>query len=391
MKRQSWLVISLCLNVLLGGALIWAAKHRPDGVTGPRSSQMITQRVVRVETRTNETAASAVEVAASFHWSQVESTDYRTYIENLRALGCPELTICDIVSADVAELFDGKIKELVDGVTGRFWNLLVTPHAMERLIDEKQKELRTLSDQRDEMMTALFGEQTPADTLSQAENQADKSASDRRRLNFLPDDRFAKVMEIQDHFDRALREAGVSYWPVQHGDKFKELDAQRLREIQAELTPQEFQEYQLRTGDPAGVRNQLANFDGTEEEFRAIALAKLDSRNSDPLRQLLGPEKFAAYQRSQDNDYNQILRITERFDLPEATARQLHEFQKEASAQAKKIRENKSRTLEDRQTILNAIRAETEKSISAALATTEFKAYRKYHGAWLEQLTQIPQ
>jgi len=33
-----------------------------------------------------------------FDWRQVESEDYRTYLANLRAIGCPETTIRDIVA-----------------------------------------------------------------------------------------------------------------------------------------------------------------------------------------------------------------------------------------------------------------------------------------------------
>lgn len=47
-----------------------------------------------------------------FHWSQIESPDYRVYVANLRSIGCPELTIRDIVSADVDNLYSEKRQEL---------------------------------------------------------------------------------------------------------------------------------------------------------------------------------------------------------------------------------------------------------------------------------------
>lgn len=62
-----------------------------------------------------------------FNWSQVESADYRTYISNLRSIGCPEQTIRDIVSADVdsnvfaarREVIRKRHQSLVAKVTGR--------------------------------------------------------------------------------------------------------------------------------------------------------------------------------------------------------------------------------------------------------------------------------
>jgi hypothetical protein len=41
----------------------------------------------------------------TFQWSQIESADYPTYIANLRAIGCPEQTIRDIITADVGAAF----------------------------------------------------------------------------------------------------------------------------------------------------------------------------------------------------------------------------------------------------------------------------------------------
>ena len=112
----------------------------------------------------------------------------------------------------------------------------------------------------------------------------------------------------------------------------------------------------------------------------------MNSSSNEQIQQLLGPEQFAAYQRANDNDYNQTLRITERFDLPGETALQIYQMQKEAQAQAVKIRDDQSRTDEERDAILRAMQAEAEKSIAASLGSVEFKAYKKYHGTWLKQL-----
>src|SRR6478752_7194 len=46
-----------------------------------------------------------VYVTNKFNWAQVESSDYRVYIANLRAIGCPEATIKDIIMTDVMKLY----------------------------------------------------------------------------------------------------------------------------------------------------------------------------------------------------------------------------------------------------------------------------------------------
>jgi hypothetical protein len=44
----------------------------------------------------------------TFNWSELESENYRTYITNLRRIGCPEQTIRDIITADVASLYGSR-------------------------------------------------------------------------------------------------------------------------------------------------------------------------------------------------------------------------------------------------------------------------------------------
>src|SRR6266481_4686092 len=37
-------------------------------------------------------------------WSNIESTNYQTYIANLRGIGCPEETVRDIIITDISKL-----------------------------------------------------------------------------------------------------------------------------------------------------------------------------------------------------------------------------------------------------------------------------------------------
>ena len=206
MNLRCWLTLSLWLNLLLGAWLVCAAKshlrHPPSPV-----SQAITQRPFRAVFVTNVLAPTVVEVTAPFHWRELESADYRVYIANLRAIGCPELTIFDIVSADVGELYSRRVETLVDSETGRFWDYVASPEATRRMVDEKQQELRALEDEKDEVMKALFGETSPGDKLRAEEVQRSQLANDQRTFDFLSAEPLAKVIEIQERADAARRSA----------------------------------------------------------------------------------------------------------------------------------------------------------------------------------------
>jgi hypothetical protein len=85
------LSISIFLNCALLGSLTYLLVHgqqERNPVDAPGSADCLRPG----------TEATAVK---PFHWSQIESADYPSYIANLRAIGCPEQTIRDIITADV--------------------------------------------------------------------------------------------------------------------------------------------------------------------------------------------------------------------------------------------------------------------------------------------------
>jgi len=76
------------------------------------------------------------------------------------------------------------------------------------------------------------------------------------------------------------------------------------------------------------------------------------------------------------------LKVTERFNLSQETAVQVYAMQSEAAARAMEIRDDTSRTLEEREALMRAIKAEAERSMSAALGAKAFKAYQGNAGEW---------
>jgi hypothetical protein len=391
MSRRFWLLLSLMLNVLLAGIVAKEWHSRPATGISPLVWRAITQRTLQTPAAPRVPDPAVMEITEPFNWQSVEATDCRVFIENLRAIGCPDLTIFDIVSAEVDEIFNARVKELVDGVTGNFWNLVISSKDMQEMVEQKEKELEALRDQKGEMLSALFGETNPADEFRAAQSENYRLDLEKSRLDFLPEEKQASVLEIKNRFaaaQAALENSGTNLTALERSRKSGELQASRDRELQAALTPSEYDEYHLRISAAADVRDRLPAFDGTEEEFRAIALAKMNSKSDEPIRQLLGPERFAAYQRAQDDDYLQTLRVTDRFKLPEESAVQIHQMQRDALARAKIIRNDNSRADEERQAILQAIQAETERSIGSVLGPTAFAVYRENAGNWIEQIAK---
>lgn len=121
--KQAW-KISIILNLGLAGGLIYLlANQRWSGTNSVPSA---VAKVVSTAAPALATAAPLAprENPAPFRWNQlVSSNDYRAFVANLRAAGCPERTVEDIVRGDAERAFYMKRRELnVDGIQPGPWS-----------------------------------------------------------------------------------------------------------------------------------------------------------------------------------------------------------------------------------------------------------------------------
>lgn len=94
------LILSVAANALL---LVERSKRsREEALAKVVASQMELTPEVEVPPSSTPTAPPTPAVAAaSFKWSDLESTNYVQFVQNLRRVGCPEQTVRDIVSAEI--------------------------------------------------------------------------------------------------------------------------------------------------------------------------------------------------------------------------------------------------------------------------------------------------
>jgi hypothetical protein len=105
---KTMLRFSLLLNVLLLGGLVFLISgSRKSGVSpAPTAPTVGMTTPVTADPPTLPVPKSE---SAPFRWSQLDSkNDYRQFIANLRAIGCPESTIEDIVGGNVERAFAWK-------------------------------------------------------------------------------------------------------------------------------------------------------------------------------------------------------------------------------------------------------------------------------------------
>src|ERR1041385_3933781 len=93
---------SICLNVVLAIVALALSKPppaQPALLKSPPATMNKATRIKRIPSLATSPAANAP--VAPFNWRTIESDDYKKYVTNLRAIGCPEATIRDIIGADL--------------------------------------------------------------------------------------------------------------------------------------------------------------------------------------------------------------------------------------------------------------------------------------------------
>jgi len=114
------LKISIGLNLGLLGGLLYFIANQHSGENAGMTSAADPPAIVAAQA----TPPTAREIPRPFHWSQlVSSNDYRLFIANLRAIGCPEPTIRNIVTGDAEHAFAFKRAQLrLDGSGNGTWS-----------------------------------------------------------------------------------------------------------------------------------------------------------------------------------------------------------------------------------------------------------------------------
>jgi hypothetical protein len=418
MNARRCLLFSLGLNLALALALAWAARHPAARGAASAAGGPTSHRFVRVRPAGSVVAPTTViEVQARFHWSEVESPDYQVYVANLRAIGCPERTIRDLIVADVNELFAGRVRGIVDPVQGRFWELVLREDQLDEVVEAKHKELQDLDEERERLFKTVLGSANPTSDLDEAEAKAEQLLERQRLLDFLSPDTLQSFTASEDRYNAlvaAVYAEGDAITPAEKQARAARLAGIRQQE-QAELkqllTPGESEELELRRFG-AGQNTRFAH-DGvalTDEETRtlaalefrrtfagtdlplksperraAVAVAKqdLEARR----RALLGEDRYAEWQRSNEPDYGLLTRVAERLNLPTETAVQAYDLREQALAQAEAVRANAALDAERKQALLQQLQAEAESALTSTLGARGFEAYRENGADWQQRFT----
>jgi hypothetical protein len=184
------------------------------------------------------------------------------------------------------------------------------------------------------------------------------------------------------------------------------------------LTSEELEEYELRHSDTAdNMRGALGAFLPNEDEFRRIFKlqrtfdlefaqgfdnrdhAAMESQSraayqagqalNGELAKALGPERFAQYQRAQDEDYRSLLQVTDRFGVSADVAARVYNMKQAAESIKAQVESNPNLTDEQRASAISGIAKQTQRSVAAAMGGEVYNTYANNGGDWLGSLGEI--
>ncbi len=405
MKLSRPIFLFAALNAAWLVAASWFILHRLREGGGGTRVEYVTNfvSVVRTAPRpapmTNLVRATGTN---AFRWAQLESEDYRTYVRRLRAIGCPEQTIRDIVIADVDKLLAPKVRAA--GLQPRdlkYWEPVEQSLSDDAAQREAVARQRAVDFEKREVIRELLGVDLVGERLKLL-GQDDYHGA---RLQFLPEEKRARVRLALDQFSD--REHALLEERIEAGDaapwtspEMRKLAADKEAALSKLLSGGEREQYDLWFSPAAAnTREAVFGMNATEEEFLKLYHLRrefdaLHAGTTPPqevieafenrLRASLGVERYEDYLRAQDPGYRAIYATLNRFNLPPMLANDLYGFQQAAEQQRAQVEADPGFSAAQKQAAQQAIIDETRRAYREALGEKAFRAFTSQPGGqWL--------
>lgn len=417
MRSGLTLVLSLALTGALVGmnVVLYRTRLATTAADPERKLTITTKRLVR-NLPPPPTAAVSTNSPA-FHWSSLESADYAIYAAHLRAVGCPERTLRDILLPDIEKLYDEQAAELVDDPEDHFWETADARDARRR---QRETKLRSLATEKRALIRQLLGADLSFKAIKQLRSdnlvadigelllgftdvakteylfnthqliEDDVKAFQSASEGIYLDEDLPTLQALRDGFEAALG----------RGLAATELEELRLRiaavqdmdHLQRQngvvVTGAELREIARLRAETQDVLAKVLELD--DALYPAELRAKGEAAFNELLRRFLGAERFADSERAKDQLFRELFRSTDQQGVTKAALVQAYETRRAAETQMNDIRRDPELSTEERAVLVAALRAQTAQALSRTLGPGGFGAYMKAHGLSFTNSLSLP-
>lgn len=395
MHLRTIVLFSIGLNLVLG--IGWAVYYVNTSVYGRRP---VVRQVIDSPTNVAEQSGSAT-APNQLQWRSIESDDYATYIENLRAIGCPENTIRDIIIADVNHYFAQRGDR--QGRTNDF-NWWQSNEQHEELSQRQQVGVAQ-ERERELLLTELLGpdwktretEPDPARTsgiylagpvLGDLTEQNKRSVYD---IASRARSQITDYIETQDFLGQPIDPAQVARLrqamrtelaqalnPAQMEEfllRYSETAEEMRRNLAGlNVSPNEFREM-FRNRD--SLEQELALLGGTANPAAAGRIRTLQNQIEASIRQALGSERYIEYKLNEDPTFQETRAQADKIGATPETMFSIYEINQETRAEEQRIREDVSLSPEQRIEALALTQAEQQKALQGLLGPEGFERWQQ--------------
>jgi len=339
------LSFSLGLNlVLLAVAGYRTARiHSAGSMSSMTGTVAVSPTNPSIENGPELVSSSTAIAAAPLRWSDLESGDYPIYVANLRKAGCPEPILRRIIGADLKELYARKAFALTQEFQRDFWVIAARENVRDYFDRSLAQQVKALCSEPDTLLNQLLGE--PSSELRPVPSTA------------TPENR---------------------------------------------LTPEQLGEYNLRQSPAAKEIQGLYGVDFSEVELRNLAKildeyhrraeiqAETDSETLDQtIQAVLGPERFADFNRARSASYRELCELVSDFDRPAEAAAEIFDLRLNSEKQSDEIRADKNRSIEQKQEVLDDLQEQVEKTMLIKLGAEAYQSYKAGEGRWINSLGRL--
>jgi hypothetical protein len=390
--RVIWLVVSIVFNVFLGVCLYVATE--PLNEEAPPESP----GYIGTVTRTN-----VVVRHENFTWEQVTSTNYLEFVKNLRAIGCPEQTVRDIVTSEINRVYARRRVTDVVYPNYQWWRSDPDPE----LVEAANNKIQSLEAERRNVLTSLLGVGWDNESKAIVAARAGITLTGPVLGDLSPTVKeavYILVAQGQEKIEAYQEEQARQGKPVDP------MEMVRLREepfvsLVRILQPPEYDEFVLRYSPAAQqLRDELRGVELNPDQFRGVFNAvgaimgqpvyfyagddtqlllqqkQLQAQSQSLIKTALGPAIYNAYLQNLDPLYRASRQTVEQLGVPTADISPLYEINRATQAEMNRIRNDATLSNDEKVEALAQTQVQQQQSLEQLLGAAAFQKWLQSQG-----------
>lgn len=329
------------------------------------------------------------------YWASLSTPDLPGLITRLRAAGFPPELIRAVVSAQLEMQFRERVNAIVGAVAETpFWK----PEPTSSLYNPKfQEQISQIYRERSRLQRQLLGDEAFM-------NAGEATAAQRRQYGDLPKakiDLLQRIVEDYQEMTSQVRSATQGITLPEDREKIALLEREKRADLAAILTPQELEDYEMRNSNTTmRLRQAMTLMDASEEEFRALYkimqpltdvinpptfgvsgadMARLRQeaqvKANEAIKATLGEARFTDYQRANNYEYQQLVRIAQRDNVSTEMIRSTYDLRDELIKESGRIYDDKELNPDEKRAALATLGQKTKAQIIGYLGVNAGNAY----------------